>query len=121
MRFVHACSAAGHRVFSVAHFLLDRRWTFWTLTVWDSQTSMRTYLLSGDHKRVMPRLLDWCDQASLAHWESTFDQLPAWPEVDRRMRSEGRTSKVRNPAPGHVDMSFEPPRLTGSVSLSCAG
>lgn len=94
--------------------LMDRKWTFWTLTAWDSQESMRAYMTSGDHKAAMPKLLDWCDQASVAHWNSATAELPTWQECDRRMRAEGRISKVRNAAPGHADMTFAAPRTTAS-------
>lgn len=91
---------------------MDRKWTFWTLTMWSSHDSMRAYMTTGDHKQAMPKLMEWCDQASVAHWFSDLDQLPSWQECDRRMRGEGRISKVRNPAPGHADMTFAAPRTT---------
>src|ERR1700733_7105751 len=48
--------------------LADRRWTFWTMTAWDSHESMRQYMTTGSHKNAMPHLLYWCDEASVAHW-----------------------------------------------------
>ena len=92
--------------------LPDRKWTFWTMTVWDSEASMRAYMLSGDHKQAMPKLLNWCDQASVAHWVSASDTVPTWEEAEHRMRTEGRKSKVLHPAPGHADMTFAAPRTT---------
>lgn len=92
--------------------LLDRRWTFWTLTAWDDQAAMRAYMTTGDHRTAMPRLLDWCDEASVVHWAQPDSALPSWVEADRRMRSEGRPSKVRNPSPTHADLAFQPPRVT---------
>lgn len=100
--------------FQRGSLLMDRGWTFWTLTAWDTQESMRAYMTSGDHKVAMPKLLNWCDQASVAHWHSASAELPTWQECDRRMRTEGRISKVRHPALGHADMSFAAPRTTAT-------
>ena len=112
------CSRAAG--FQRGSLLMDRKWTFWTLTVWDTQESMRAYMTTGDHKRAMPKLLDWCDQASVAHWFSDAAELPTWQDCDRRMRTEGRTSKVRNPAAGHADMTFAAPRTTRGGSIVAA-
>lgn len=115
IRTKRQCSKAPG--FQRGALLMDRKWTFWTLTEWDSHESMRTYMTTGDHKAVMPKLLEWCDQASAAHWHSDSSELPSWQECDRRMRSEGRVSKVRNSAPGHVDMTFATPRTTASAPI----
>lgn len=97
--------------------LADRRWTFWTLTAWDSQESMRNYMTAGSHKKVMPRLLDWCDEASVAHWIQQAEELPSWIEADRRMRESGRTSKVRHPSPHHASLTYDTPRTTGTAPI----
>jgi hypothetical protein len=52
-------SAAG---FQVGSLLADRSLTFWTMTAWDSQESMRRYMTAGSHKKAMPKLMDWCDE-----------------------------------------------------------
>ena len=92
--------------------LPDRRWTFWTMTMWDSQEDMRAYILSGDHKAAMPKLLNWCDEASVVHWDQPDARLPSWQEAERQMRQTGRTSKVRHPSPDHAAMRFASPRMT---------
>ncbi|MDP1025761.1 DUF3291 domain-containing protein [Sphingomonas sp. KR1UV-12] len=97
--------------------LADRKLTFWTMTLWRDRSDMRAYMTSGDHLTAMPRLLDWCDQVSIAHWDQETPSLPGWADADGRMRIEGRPSKVRHPAPGHADMSFAPPRLSGAVPI----
>lgn len=100
--------------------LADRSWTFWTLTLWDGRDSMRAYMTAGDHRTAMPRLAGWCDEASVAHWEQESDALPSWAEADRRMRAEGRPSKVRHPSPRHADLSFRAPRLAGVRAIKPA-
>ncbi|WP_299646173.1 hypothetical protein [uncultured Jannaschia sp.] len=54
----------------------------------------------------MPKLARWCDQASVVHW--TADAAPDWAEAERRMRREGRPSKVRHPSPRHAELAFDP-------------
>ena len=97
--------------------LADRKWTFWTMTAWDTQESMRRFMTTGSHKTAMPHLLHWCDEASVAHWEQTETALPSWAEADKRMREDGRASKVRNPSPQHATLSYSAPRSTGDVTI----
>jgi len=97
--------------------LPDREWTFWTMTAWESQEAMRAYMTSGDHKKAMPHLLDWCDEASVAHWEQETAALPAWEEADRRMRETGRASKVRWPSAQHAGLEYRAPRTSRSQAI----
>jgi hypothetical protein len=92
--------------------LTDRSMTFWTMTAWDREDSMRRYMTAGAHKQAMPKLMHWCDEASVVHWQQDHDGLPSWAEADRRMREEGRASKVRNPSDQHATLTFRSPRLT---------
>ncbi len=98
--------------FVTGALLADRRWTFWTMTAWDSQASMRGYMMTGAHKRAMPKLMAWCDEASVAHWEQAGAELPTWEEADRRMRETGRVSKVRWPSAEHAGLRYREPRTT---------
>ena len=98
--------------------LPDRRRTFWTLTAWTGPEAMRAYMTGGAHRSAMPRLLDWCDEASVAHWDQPQADLPSWTEADARMRAEGRPSKVRHPTPDHATLSFALPRTGGAAPLT---
>jgi hypothetical protein len=106
--------------FQTGQLLADRSWTFWTMTAWDSQESMRQYMISGAHKAAMPHLLEWCDEASVAHWSQQDNALPTWIDADKRMRESGRVSKVRNPSPQHADLSYRVPRMTASGPIKRA-
>jgi heme-degrading monooxygenase HmoA len=97
--------------------LQDRSWTFWTMTAWDSEASMRAYMTTGSHKRVMPRLLHWCDEASVAHWAQQETTLPSWTDADKKMREIGRASKVFHPSPQHANLIYRTPRPTGSAPI----
>jgi hypothetical protein len=92
--------------------LADRRWTFWTMTAWESQEKMRAYMISGAHKAAMPHLLHWCDEASVAHWSQETAKLVPWEEADRRMRETGRPSKVLHPSADHAGLTYAVPRTT---------
>ena len=94
--------------------LPDRHWTFWTMTAWDDRESMRSYMTTGSHRTAMPRLLDWCDEASVVHWDQPEVALPTWAEADKRMHETGRASKVRNPSPQHAKLNYRTPRIFGA-------
>lgn len=94
--------------------LPDRAWTFWTMTIWTDEESMRRYMTTGAHRIAMPHLTRWCDEASVVHWTQPEDTPPSWKEADRRMRESGRPSKVRHPSPQHPAMAYRAPRLTRS-------
>lgn len=79
--------------------LREARNAFWTMTLWEDKAAMLAYRNAGAHREVMPKLLEWCDEAHVAHWNQDGADLPDWHEAHRRMVSEGRVSKVRHPSP----------------------
>lgn len=95
---LQAKAAVGNLAVSV---LRDTRSTFWTRTVWLDESAMRSFMLSGVHRRVMPSLLAWCDEASVVHWVQESLQLPSWAEAHQRMERDGRPSKVKYPSAAH--------------------
>ena len=99
--------------FKEGRLLPDRDFTFWTMTAWESQDAMRQYMTTGAHKVAMPRLMRWCDEASVTHWVQEDDALPSWSDADARMRAEGRVSKVLHPSADHADLRYREPRTTG--------
>lgn len=99
--------------FQSGALLTDRDWTFWTMTAWDGLESMRRFMTTGAHKSAMPHLMQWCDEASVAHWEQEDSTLPSWEEADRRMREIGRASKVKYPSAEHASLNYRKPRTSG--------
>lgn len=91
--------------------LVDRDRAFWTLTAWEDESAMRAYRNSGAHRKVMPKLLKWCDEATVVHWNQVSSTLPDWQEVHWRMVSEGKVSKVNNPSARHPTKQFPEPRV----------
>ena len=75
--------------------LTDKNRTYWTMTVWKSADDMMGYRNSKEHKQAMPKLQDWCNEASIVHWQQEEELLPSWTDAHRRMQIEGRKSKVK--------------------------
>jgi len=83
---------------------------FWTATAWDSENAMKQFRGSDAHGRVMPKLLNWCDEASVARWTQDTDVLPTWQDAHRRMVAEGRRSRVHHPSTAQERFEIPPPR-----------
>ena len=49
--------------------LRDHDNTFWTATSWSSHTSMKAFIIAKPHGPVMRKLMNWCDEASVVHWQ----------------------------------------------------
>jgi Domain of unknown function (DUF3291) len=88
----------------------DVRNAFWTTTMWESERAMEVFRVQGAHRGAMPKLLDWCDEASLVHWTQKFTELPTWQEAYERLIKNGRPSKVRHPSAAHLAHQFPAPR-----------
>jgi hypothetical protein len=97
--------------------LIDVGRTFWTLTVWETEQAMKAFRGSGSHAKVMPLLVEWCDEAAYAHWAPSGDSVPSWQEAHERLAAEGRLSRVANPSPGHAARHFPSPRLKPLIGL----
>jgi len=97
--------------------LSDRSRVYWTRTVWSDEAAMRSFMVSGAHRRTMPRLLDWCDEASVVHWVQDAHEPPSWLEAHRRMRQDGRRSRVNHPSDGQLRFAFPEPRVGRELTL----
>jgi heme-degrading monooxygenase HmoA len=97
--------------------LRDAHNTWWTGTCWDSEASMRKFMLTKPHGAAMRKLLEWCDEAALVHWTQQDPVLPSWDEAHQRLQSQGRTSKVLHPSPAHVAFRIAPPAARKDVRL----
>jgi heme-degrading monooxygenase HmoA len=97
--------------------LRDAHNTFWTITMWDNEKAMRAYRGDGAHKRVMPHLKVWCDEAAVAHWTQEDQTLPDWGEAHRRLGAEGRLSPVNKPTDAHKAKEFAAPVVSVTREL----
>ena len=100
-----------------ASLLREASNTFWTRTIWESEQAMRAFMLAGVHRPLMRRLLEWCDEASVVHWEQEEAELPSWEDAHARMQRDGRRSKVNHPSHAHTAYEIPLPvvRRTGAL------
>lgn len=96
--------------------LRDSDRTFWTRTVWTTDSAMKEYMLAGAHRQAMRKLLEWCDEAALVHWEQHDDQEPSWPEAHHKLQTQGRLSKVNHPSPAHESFRIRPPKTSSRAT-----
>ena len=96
--------------FIVGQFATEGVAVFWTITAWTDEAAMHAYWSSGSHLKAMPKLLGWCDEASVTHWMQQDTRLPGPVETLERMVAQGRLSKVRHPSPGQAAGLASPDR-----------
>lgn len=96
------------RGFQGGALLVDSWFTFWTISGWESEAAMRAFRDAGAHGAIMPKLLDWCCEASVASWEA--EALPDWPQAHAQMLALGRSSKVKRPNRNHLAGKIAPIR-----------
>jgi heme-degrading monooxygenase HmoA len=89
----------------------DAHLTFWTLTAWENEAAMRLFMTQGSHRRAMPKLLEWCDEASVVHWTQETAELPNLKEAHRRIQTEGRMSRVNHPSPAQMSKQIAEPKI----------
>jgi hypothetical protein len=78
---------------------------------------MRRFMLAQPHGKTMRKLLEWCDEAALVHWQQDQPDLPSWTEAHRRLQAEGRTSKVLHPSPDHAAFRIAAPAGGGELRI----
>lgn len=91
---------------------------FWTITVWNDEQAMRGFRNTAAHLKAMPRLLDWCDEASYAHWQQQDSAVPSWSDAFHQLRTTGKVSKVRHPSARHsagMTVANAPPTGGGTI------
>jgi hypothetical protein len=103
-----SAQAAAAPGFLEGALLAEGRLVFWTRTAWESQAAMTGFRDSGAHRAIMPKLLDWCDEASVAHWQG--EPARDWDAIAARMAAEGRASRVAHPSKAHRARRFAPLR-----------
>jgi hypothetical protein len=97
--------------------LIDTHQTFWTMTAWDEQAAMKIFRNSGTHRSIMPKIQDWCDQASVVHWRQAETSLPDWAEVHQRLITDGFLTKLSHPSAAHLDRNIPAPASTKALLL----
>ncbi len=89
----------------------DRERVFWIVTVWQDQEAMRAFRNSGAHQAAMPKLFEWCDEATYVHWlQPDEEALPDLKTAYRRLVTEGVVSRVRFPSSNNDTRAFPAPK-----------
>lgn len=104
---VQAARAPGNRGMNL---MREAGNVFWTATLWESEEAVKQFMVRRPHGEAMKRLMDWCDEASVARWTQQSAELPDWREAHRRMQAEGRRSKVRFPSDAHTRFEIPAPK-----------
>jgi heme-degrading monooxygenase HmoA len=107
--FECAAQAEGAPGHLDADYLADADDAFWTVTAWASEQAMRDYVRSAPHRDAMPRLRQWCDEATTVSWEQATALLPGWDDAHGRITTAGRVSRVDEPSEAHADRAFPVP------------
>ena len=115
LSFVRANESSVKQLTSIKGFLagkelIDKHLTFWTLTMWEDESSMRSFRNSTAHKKAMQKLPVWCNEASYFHWTQSELTLPGWNLASQRLFEEGKLSKVRYPSINQITNNFPPIR-----------
>ncbi len=72
--------------------------TFWTRSLWKDEASLKSFMIAAPHRKAMPKLYAWCDEAAIGRWETQSGTLPGWEEAEQRIVSDGRLSRVKAPS-----------------------
>ena len=86
--------------------LVGKGLTFWTMTLWESESNMKEFRNSAPHRKAMQQLPDWCDEASYLHWMQEEKSLPDCETAYGKMITEGKTTKVRFPSANQISKSY---------------
>ena len=88
--------------------LIDKHLTFWTVTLWENEASMKEFRGSLSHRNAMQHLPLWCNEASYHHWIQEENEYPDWNTIAEKLFTDGRLSKVRNPSKAQTENRFPP-------------
>jgi hypothetical protein len=89
--------------------LVDKKLTFWTVTVWESDKAMKYFRNDEPHKKAMRKLSDWCDEGAYAHWLQEEAIIPAWDVLHKKLMTEGKITKLKKPSAQHVAFNHPAP------------
>lgn len=86
--------------------LIDKKLTFWTITLWEDEASMKGFRGSSSHRNAIQNLPKWCNEASYHHWIQEENEIPNWNTISEKLFSEGKLSKVRNSSTFQIANQF---------------
>ena len=90
--------------------LVNAGYVFWTMTAWQDESAMNAYRTGGAHRKTMPKLLNWCDEAAVVHWTQESTEIPEWQQAQQHMAEKGRLSKVNYPSAVQASQQIPTPQ-----------
>ena len=97
--------------------LIDKKLTFWTITIWEDESSMKGFRGSSAHRRAMQHLPKWCNEASYHHWVQEENEFPSWTTISEKLFTDGKLSKVRNPSNAQITNNFPSIKWTKTARI----
>lgn len=85
--------------------------------IWTTVQHRRFARFFPTHRKTMPYLAEWADEASVGHWSQPGCDLPEWPDAVRRLRAEERPVTLRHPGPNHREQRFSETHMTHGMRL----
>ena len=89
--------------------LIDKGFTFWTMTIWESGDAMKYFRNHDPHKSAMRNLPQWCNEAAYVHWLQDDAAIPGWETAYQKLMAEGKLTKVKFPSQKQLDWSYPAP------------
>jgi hypothetical protein len=92
-----------------ADAIADANDVWWTVSAWRTRGDMRRYTATEPHRSAMPRLDDWCDEATFADWEQEDNDLPDWETSHEFLIEHGTSAPLSHPSPANATRDFPAP------------
>jgi hypothetical protein len=86
--------------------LVDKGFTFWTVTIWESDEAMKFFRNSNPHKGAMRKLPNWCDEGAYVHWMQEDKVIPGWDFLYKKLMTEGKLTKIKYPSARQANMNY---------------
>ena len=89
--------------------LADADNVYWTSTAWRDRDAMNAFVGTEPHLSTMPRIDDWCDEATFVDWDQPSADLPGWQTRYERLVADGQVTKLSNGSDAHETRHFPAP------------
>jgi hypothetical protein len=93
--------------------LADADNVYWTSTAWRTawrdRDAMNAFVGTEPHLSTMPRIDDWCDEATFVDWDQPSADLPGWQTRYERLVADGQVTKLSNSSDAHETRDFPAP------------
>lgn len=104
--------------------LVAAKHTYWTLTLWQDEASMKTYRGTGNHRaalRGMKVLDHFCSEAVTFGRPNPGLELPDLDEVLAELNSSGRFFDLSRPSAAHHNRTLQPSTVRAAQVLKPHG